>query len=131
MNINWGIRLHLLKSICNNTVTLIFGKYLGIEFYLFVSQGGMNDRGFTCKFRNTRSACRNLHVDPLSFMGPCKVWNERETKRNETKQIETKRNKSKRNETNRNETKQNETKQIETKRNKWYDKPLWTNIDIF
>ena len=43
-----------------------------------------------------------------SLMGPCKVRNETETKRNETdrnetKQIETKRNK-KRNETNRNET---------------------------
>ena len=28
--------------------------YLGIEFYLFVSHGGMNDRGSTCKFRNAR-----------------------------------------------------------------------------
>ena len=27
----------------------------GIEFYLFVSDGGMNDRGSTCKFRNARS----------------------------------------------------------------------------
>ena len=27
---------------------------LGIEFYLFVSHGGMNDRGSTCKFRNAR-----------------------------------------------------------------------------
>ena len=36
---------------------------LGIEFYLFVSHGGMNDRGSTCKFRN-------LHVDPLSFIPP-------------------------------------------------------------
>ena len=42
--------------------------YLGIEFYLFVSHGGMNDRGSTCKFRNARSAFRNLHVDPLSFI---------------------------------------------------------------
>ena len=25
---------------------------LGIEFYLFVSHDGMNDRGSTCKFRN-------------------------------------------------------------------------------
>ena len=41
--------------------------YLGIEFYLFVSRGGMNDRGSTCKFRNARSAFRNLHVDPLSL----------------------------------------------------------------
>ena len=44
--------------------------YLGIEFYLFVSHGGMNDRGSTCKFRNARSAFRNLHVDPLSFIPP-------------------------------------------------------------
>ena len=51
-------------------------------------------------------------------MGPCKVRNETETKRNETKQIETKRNKSKRNETDRNETKQIETKRNKTKRNK-------------
>ena len=28
--------------------------YLGIEFYLFVSHGGMNDRGSTCIFRNAR-----------------------------------------------------------------------------
>ena len=26
-----------------------------------------SDRGFTCKFRNARSAFRNLHVDPLSL----------------------------------------------------------------
>ena len=39
--------------------------YLGIEFYLFVSHGGMNDRGSKCKFRNARSAFRNLHVDPV------------------------------------------------------------------
>ena len=43
---------------------------LGIEFYLFVSYLGMNDRGSTCKFRNARSAFRNLHVDPLSFIPP-------------------------------------------------------------
>ena len=43
---------------------------LGIKFYLFVSHGGMNDRGSTCKFRNARSAFRNLHVDPLSFIPP-------------------------------------------------------------
>ena len=42
--------------------------YLGIGFYLFVSHGGMNDRGSTCKFRNERSAFRNWHVDPLSFI---------------------------------------------------------------
>ena len=41
---------------------------LGIEFYLFVSHGGMNDRWFTCKFRNVRSAFQNLHVDPVSFI---------------------------------------------------------------
>ena len=46
----------------------VMGLYLGIEFYLFVSHGGMNDRGPTCKFRNARSAFRNLHVDPLSFI---------------------------------------------------------------
>ena len=44
--------------------------YLVIEFYLFVSHGGMNDRGSTCKFRNARSAFRTLHVDPLSFIHP-------------------------------------------------------------
>ena len=27
---------------------------LGIEFYVFISHGGMNDRGPTCKFRNAR-----------------------------------------------------------------------------
>ena len=32
--------------------------HLGIEFYLFVSHGGMNDRGSTCKFRNAR-----IHVE--------------------------------------------------------------------
>ena len=34
--------------------------YIGIEFYLFVSHRGMNDRGSTCKFRNAWSAFRNL-----------------------------------------------------------------------
>ena len=29
-------------------------EYLGIEFYLFVFYGGINDRGSTCKFRNAR-----------------------------------------------------------------------------
>ena len=43
---------------------------LGIEFYLFVSHGGMNYRGSTCKFLNARSAFRNLYVDPLSFIPP-------------------------------------------------------------
>ena len=43
---------------------------LGIEFYLFVSHRSMNDRGSTYKFRNARSAFRNLHVDPLSFIPP-------------------------------------------------------------
>ena len=42
--------------------------HLGIEFYLFVSHGGMDDRGSTCKFHNARSAFRNLHLDPLSFV---------------------------------------------------------------
>ena len=42
--------------------------HLGIEFYLFVSNSGMNDRESTCKFRNGRSAFRNLHMDPLSFI---------------------------------------------------------------
>ena len=53
----------------------------------------------------------------MLYVGPCKVRNETETKRNETKQIETKRNKSKRNETDRSETKQIETKRNETNRN--------------
>ena len=44
--------------------------HLGIEFYLFVSHGGMNYRESTCKFRIARSAFRNLHVDPLSFIPP-------------------------------------------------------------
>ena len=44
--------------------------HLGVEFYLFDSHGGMNDRGSTCKFRNARSAFRNLHLDPLSFIPP-------------------------------------------------------------
>ena len=57
---------------------VVFSFELGIEFYLFVSHGGMNDRESTCKFRNARSAFRNLHVDPLVFhevclMRPCRV----------------------------------------------------------
>ena len=40
--------------------------HLGIEFYLHVSHGGMNDRRSTCKFRNFP----NLHVDPLSLIPP-------------------------------------------------------------
>ena len=53
----------------NVHVTISF-VYLGIEFYLFVSHGGMNDRGSTCKFRNAQSAPQNLPVDPLSFIPP-------------------------------------------------------------
>ena len=51
---------------------LKYNFHLGIEFYLFVSHGCMNDRGSTCKIRNARSAFRNLHVDPLdlSFIPP-------------------------------------------------------------
>ena len=45
-------------------------QYLRIEFYLFASHEGMNDRGSRCKFCNARSAFRNLHVDPLSFIPP-------------------------------------------------------------
>ena len=41
-----------------------------IEFYLFVSHGGMKDRGSTCKFRKALRALRNLDVDPLSFIPP-------------------------------------------------------------
>ena len=52
------------------SLELLLGIVLGIEFYLFVSHGGMNDGGFTFKFRNARSAFRNLHVDPLSFIPP-------------------------------------------------------------
>ena len=53
-----------------NDPLLLSPCYLGNEFYLFVSHGGMNDRGSTSKFRNARSAFRNLHVDPLSFILP-------------------------------------------------------------
>ena len=35
---------------------------LGIEFYLFVSHGSMNDRGSTCKFRNARNAFQSLYL---------------------------------------------------------------------
>ena len=42
--------------------------HLWIEFYLFVSHGGMKPQNrSTCKFRNAQSAFRNLHVDPLSL----------------------------------------------------------------
>ena len=41
---------------------------LWIEFYLFVSNSGMKDGGSTCKFRNARSAFRNLHMDPVSII---------------------------------------------------------------
>ena len=35
-------------------MSLLWMLVLGIKFYLFVSHGGMNDRGSTCKFRNAR-----------------------------------------------------------------------------
>ena len=63
---SWIIYYLFLKKVWKDFVRL----YLGIEFYLFVSRGGMNDRGPTCKFHNARSAFRNLHVDPLSFIPP-------------------------------------------------------------
>ena len=40
-------------TVANNTLLPL---HLGIEFYLFVSHGGMNDKGSTCKFRIARSA---------------------------------------------------------------------------
>ena len=36
--------------------------HLGIEYFLFVSHGGIKERGSTCKFRNARSTFRNLHL---------------------------------------------------------------------
>ena len=38
---------------------------LGIEFYLFVSHGGMNDRGSMCKFRNARS--KQVEFNPFIY----------------------------------------------------------------
>ena len=50
-----------------NTVYWRFLFKLGIEFYLFVSHGGMNDTGSTCKFRNGSSvfhtSMRNKQVE--------------------------------------------------------------------
>ena len=74
-------------------------------------------RNITLSLSKFRKENECHQTTPL-VMGPCKVRNETETKRNETKQIETKRNRSKRNETDRNETKQIETKRNKTKRNK-------------
>ena len=59
----------------------LLGRYFHFSYYCtyfsqglnstcLVSHGGMNDRWSTCKFRNARSAFRNLHVDPLSFIPP-------------------------------------------------------------
>ena len=36
--------------------------YIGIEFYLFVSHGGMKERGSMCKFRNARISTRGSYV---------------------------------------------------------------------
>ena len=60
----------MLEAIVNlyNPPMLLIKRQLEIEFYLFVSHGGMNDRGSTCKFRNARSAFRNLNVDHLSLI---------------------------------------------------------------
>ena len=63
-----------LKVIKSGKLSVII-NYLGIEFYWFVSHGGMNDRGSTCKFRNARSAFWNLHVDSLSFITPWETNN--------------------------------------------------------
>ena len=55
----------LFARILNNSPTTF---EIGIEFYtcLFFMEV-WSDRGSTCKFRNARSAFRNLHVDPLSL----------------------------------------------------------------
>ena len=50
--------------------------HIRIEFYLFVSHGGMKDRGSTCKFRKALRALRNLHMDLLSF-----IHHEKQTRR--------------------------------------------------
>ena len=70
----WIWYTHLISEmhICVNRISRQYMEYklLGNEFYLFVSHGGMNDRGSTCKFCNAQSAFQNLHVDPLSFIPP-------------------------------------------------------------
>ena len=77
--------------------------------------------------RDQKKKCKDtiyaakVRMYPVWILGPCKVRNETETKRNETKHIETKRNKSKRNETDRNGTKQIETKRNKSKRNETND----------
>ena len=63
-------RCNVLHDYCTYDNLELICFDLGIEFYLFVSHGGMNDRGSTSKFRIARSAFRNLHVDPLSFIPP-------------------------------------------------------------
>jgi TPP-dependent indolepyruvate ferredoxin oxidoreductase alpha subunit len=52
-------------------------------------------------------------------LGPYKVRNEIETKRNETKSTKTKRNETKRNQQKRNETKRKQRNENEIKRNQW------------
>ena len=70
----WIWYMHLISEmhICVNRISRQYMEYklLRNEFYLFVSHGGMNDRGSTCKFRNAQRAFQNLHVDPLSFIPP-------------------------------------------------------------
>ena len=94
--------------------------------------GGTLPSAFCVKYKSFSagtSICWSLLMKLTALLlGPCKVRNETETKRNETKRNKSK---TKQIETKRNKSKQNETKQIETKRNKLYGKTLWTKISPF
>ena len=66
-----------VKSLLLHRVNSYFTDLMCIPRIIFITSGlnstclflmeVWSDRGSTCKFRNARSAFRNLHVDPLSF----------------------------------------------------------------
>ena len=55
------IRIPILFSV------LLLPCYKGLNSTCLFLMEVLNDRGSMCKFRNARSAFRNLHVDPLSL----------------------------------------------------------------
>ena len=55
------------------------GIHLGLNSTCLFLMEVWSDRWSTCKFRNARSAFRNLHVDPLSLL---KYLHEKQTKKN-------------------------------------------------
>ena len=60
---------HLVSTLVSRRpwMTIVYAIIKGLNSTCLFLMKVWSDRGSTCKFRNARSAFRNLHVDPLSL----------------------------------------------------------------